>query len=62
MCPIPLGNVKLPPHLEGYVGAQGLRGISLDCSSFWSDEICFLNHLPLQMKVLGIQGLSAFYS
>ena len=60
MCPIPLGRVRLHSHLKGRLDVQGLRGVVLDCSSFWSIEICFLNYPPLQMKVWRTRSLSFF--
>jgi len=47
LCPIPLGRVRLPSHLEGHFYAQGLQDDFLDYSSSWSDEIHFLSYPAL---------------
>jgi len=61
-CPIPLSRAELSPHLEGRLDLQGLWGIAPIHSSSWNNEIHFLSHHPLQMKIWGAQSWNAFHS
>jgi len=59
MCHIPLGRIGLPPHLKGLLGVQGLRGISLDCSSSWSNDSLY-EPSSFSDEVLGDSGFECF--